>query len=125
MFCPAIFLTITFPPELVMTPLLVDTHFLVRRHFGLKISDKYYTAAIAVNVKNQKYITYEIYFIFIIAVHCLPVNGCVADAGDGGEHACPIDLLLGFLTVRRTFDYEFWEIDLSRSDIALYGWNNC
>lgn len=52
------------------------------------------------------------------------MNGCVADAGDGGEHACPIDLLLGLLTVRRTFDYEFWEIDLSRSDIALYGWNN-
>lgn len=52
------------------------------------------------------------------------MDGCIADAGDGGEHACPIDLLLCLLTVCRTFDYELWEIDLSCSDITLYGWND-
>lgn len=53
------------------------------------------------------------------------MDGCVADAGDGSEHACPIDLLLCLLTVCRTFDYELREIDLSCSDITLYGWNDC
>lgn len=53
------------------------------------------------------------------------MDGGVADARDGGEHACPVDLLLGLLTVSGTFDYELWEIDLPGSDIALYGWNDC
>lgn len=53
------------------------------------------------------------------------MDGGVADAGDGGEHACPIDLLLCLLAVCGTFDYELWEIDLSCSDITLYGWYYC
>lgn len=53
-----------------------------------------------------------------------PVDGCVADAGDRGEDTSPIDLLLCLLTVCRTFDNELWEIDLSRSDITLYGRND-
>lgn len=53
------------------------------------------------------------------------MDGCVADAGDGGEHACPIDLLLCLLAVCGTFNYELWQIDLSCSDITLDGWNDC
>ena len=53
------------------------------------------------------------------------MDGCVTDAGDGGEHAGPVDLLLRLLTVRGTFDYEFWEIDLSCTDVTLYVRNNC
>lgn len=58
-------------------------------------------------------------------VSCLPVDGGIADAGDGGEYARAVDLLLGLLTVSGTFDYELWEIDLPGSDIALYGRNDC
>lgn len=53
------------------------------------------------------------------------MDGCVADARDGGEHACPIDLLLCLLTMCRAFGYELWEIDLPCSDVTLYSWNNC
>lgn len=53
------------------------------------------------------------------------MDGCVADAGDGGEHACPVDLLLCLLAVRGTFNYELWEIDLSCPDVTLDGWNDC
>lgn len=53
------------------------------------------------------------------------MDGCVADAGDGGEHARPVDLLPRLLTLSGTFGYELWEIDLSCSDITIYGWNNC
>lgn len=52
------------------------------------------------------------------------MDGCIADAGDGGKHSCPIDLLSGFPTAWGTFYYELWEIDLSCSDIALYSWNH-
>lgn len=53
------------------------------------------------------------------------MDGRVADAGDGGEHVCPIDLLLRLLAVSGTFDNELREIDLSCSDVTLDGWNNC
>lgn len=53
------------------------------------------------------------------------MDGCVANAGDGGEHACPVDLLLCLLAVRGTFNYELWEIDLSCPDVTLDGWNDC
>ncbi|CAM9335639.1 unnamed protein product [Lampetra planeri] len=36
----------------------------------------------------------------------------------------PIHLLLGLLAVCGTFDDEFWEVDLSCSDITFYGRND-
>ena len=57
-------------------------------------------------------------------MYTVPVDGCVADAGDGGEDSCSVDLLLGLLAVCWTFHYELWEVDLSCSDVTLYGWNN-
>lgn len=56
---------------------------------------------------------------------CLPVDGCVADAGDGGEDPRPVDLLLGLLAVGGTLDDELREVDLSGSDIALDGRDDC
>lgn len=53
------------------------------------------------------------------------MDGRVADAGDGGEDACPVHLLLRLLTVGRTFGDKLREIDLSCSDIALDGGNDC
>lgn len=53
------------------------------------------------------------------------MDGRVADAGDGGEDAGPVHLLLGLPTVRGTFGDELREIDLSCSDIALDGGNDC
>lgn len=55
----------------------------------------------------------------------LPVDGCVADAGDGGEDPRPVDLLLGLLAVSGTLDDELREVDLSGSDITLDGWDDC
>lgn len=53
------------------------------------------------------------------------MDGGVADAGDRSKHACPVHLLLRLLTACRTFDDELREVDLSRSDIAIYVWNDC
>lgn len=53
------------------------------------------------------------------------MDGRVADAGDGGEDAGPVHLLLRLLTVCGTFGDELWEIDLSRSDVAFDGGNDC
>lgn len=55
----------------------------------------------------------------------LPVDGCVADAGDGGEDPGPVDLLLGLFAVGRTLNYELWEVDLSCSDITFDGGDDC
>lgn len=53
------------------------------------------------------------------------MDGRVADAGDGGEDAAPVHLLLRLPTVCGTFGDELREIDLSCSDIALNGRNDC
>lgn len=53
------------------------------------------------------------------------MDGCVADAGDGGEDPRPVDLLLGLLTVGGTLHYELREVDLSCSDITIDGWDDC
>lgn len=55
----------------------------------------------------------------------LPVDGCVADARDGGKDPRPVDLLLRLLAVGRTLDYELREVDLSCSDITFDGWDDC
>lgn len=57
--------------------------------------------------------------------HRLPVDGCVADAGDGGKDPRTVDLLFGLLAVGGTLHYEFREVDLSCSDITLDGWDDC
>lgn len=53
------------------------------------------------------------------------MDGRVADAGDGGKDASPVHLLLRLLTVCGTFGDKLREIDLSGSDIALDGGNDC
>ena len=53
------------------------------------------------------------------------MDGRVTDAGDGGEDARPVHLLLGLLAVGGTFGDKLREIDLSCSDVALDGGNDC
>lgn len=53
------------------------------------------------------------------------MDGRVADAGDGGEDAGAVHLLLRLLAVSGTFGDELREVDLSRPDVALDGRNDC